>query len=86
MAFARGASRRTINFKLAALTGKGEWRTMEAILADLLHMDGRRKRQTKPQLKSVDAQILLFTGVRYERGSPTPETNIDAKRRKRKRG
>ncbi len=59
---------------------------MEAILADVLHIDGRRRRQTKPQLKSVDAQILLFTGVRYERGSLTPETNLDAKRRKRKRG
>ncbi|HEV7293622.1 hypothetical protein [Devosia sp. RR2S18] len=32
------------------------------------------------------AQILIFTGVRYERGAPPPSTRLDPTPRKRKRG
>jgi hypothetical protein len=37
--------------------------------------------------KPGDAQILMFTGVRYERGTPPSPTNrFDPSRPKRKRG
>ncbi len=34
---------------------------------------------------SGDAQILIFTGVRYERGTPLPPNNHTHTGRKRKR-
>jgi hypothetical protein len=58
---------------------------LEASLGKLLKFDRLRKPATAGSLPSGDAQILIFTGVRYERGTPPPPTTFDAKGRKRKR-
>jgi hypothetical protein len=60
---------------------------MEASLGKLLNFVGPKKSAEAGTLSNqVDAQILIFTGVRYERGAPPPTTtHADGKRRKRKR-
>lgn len=60
---------------------------MEAGLGKLLQFEGhKRSAETGPPV-SGDAQIFIFTGVRYERGTtPPPKSEFDTKRRKRKRG
>jgi len=59
---------------------------MEAGLGKLLKFAGRKKPATDGKTSDGAAQILIFTGVRYERGTPPPPKSVDdAKRRKRKR-
>jgi hypothetical protein len=55
---------------------------MEASLGKLLRFAGRKKSANDETTASGDAQILIFTGVRYERG--TPKSAVESKRRKRK--
>lgn len=61
---------------------------MEASLGKLLQFDGRKKSAIAATPVSGVAQIILFTGVRYERGTPPPPSTSDlaSKRGKRKRG
>mgnify|MGYP001216088926 CR=1 FL=1 len=59
---------------------------MEAILATVLKFEGRKLSAGAGSQISGDAQILIFTGVRYERGTPPPPTKHSDTRRKRKRG
>ncbi|WIY53652.1 hypothetical protein O9Z70_03685 [Devosia sp. YIM 151766] len=55
-------------------------------MGKLLRFAAREKSTDDGTTRSGDAQILLFTGVRYERGTPPPtKTDAEAKRRKRKR-
>jgi len=58
---------------------------MEASLGKLLKFEGRRKSVKAGPPGPGDAQILIFTGVRYERGTPPPPKNHSDTRRKRKR-
>jgi hypothetical protein len=58
---------------------------MEASLGQLLQFLRRTRPVNAGDNPPGDAQILIFTGVRYERGSPPPKTHVDSKRRKRKR-
>ena len=59
---------------------------MENSLGTLVKFDDRRLPRAAGTARPVDAQILMFTGVRYERGTPTlPGKTIDP-RPKRKRG
>jgi hypothetical protein len=59
---------------------------LEASLGKLLNFDGRKKSaRAGSTAVAGDAQILIFTGVRYERGTPPPpKSDFDTKRRKRK--
>ncbi|MCP8884277.1 hypothetical protein NIM87_12235 [Devosia sp. XJ19-1] len=57
----------------------------EVGLGKLLKFEGRKKSANAGIQSSGDAQILMFTGVRYERGTPSPPTNHSDTRRKRKR-
>ncbi len=59
---------------------------MEVGLGKLLKFDRRKKPADAGTRVSGDAQILIFTGVRYERGTPPPPNNHSDARRKRKRG
>ena len=56
-------------------------------LGKLVHFDKRgRQRKARPTAEG-DAQIFLFTGVRYERdGTPVPDKPSNTARPKRKRG
>ncbi len=66
-----------------------EWGSeqLEDSLGKLVKFDGRRKPATSRVTKPGGAQILIFTGVRYERGtSQPPNTRLDPTRPKRKRG
>ncbi len=66
--------------------GKGERVQLENSLGKLVKFDGRRASRTAGKTGPADAQILLFTGVRYERGTPSlPGKTVDP-RPKRKRG
>lgn len=58
---------------------------MEASLGKLLKFEGRKKSVSAGRQVSGDAQILIFTGVRYERGTPPPPTTHSNNGRKRKR-
>jgi hypothetical protein len=58
---------------------------LEASLGKLVKFDQRQKPPVREARAGGSAQILLFTGVRYERGTP-PVTTIDPSRPKRKRG
>jgi hypothetical protein len=61
---------------------------MEALLGKLLKFVGRKNSASTGRAGrhvSGDAQILIFTGVRYERGTPPPPNNHSDARRKRKR-
>ncbi len=70
----------------AAPTRDGE-QLQEASLGKLLKFDGQgRTVAAGRDLPHGGATILIFTGVRYERGLPPPtDTSFDSKRRKRKR-
>ncbi|ODT81660.1 MAG: hypothetical protein ABS76_10915 [Pelagibacterium sp. SCN 64-44] len=60
---------------------------MEASLGKLLRFAGRKKSADDGKTTRGDAQILIFTGVRYERGTPPPDnSHAEGKRRKGKRG
>ncbi|HLV83392.1 MAG TPA: hypothetical protein VKY62_06415 [Devosia sp.] len=55
-------------------------------MGKLVKLDDRRKSIVVGKQNPVDAQIVMFTGVRYERGTPTlPKDSVDP-RPKRKRG
>ncbi|WP_375597990.1 hypothetical protein [Devosia sp. Naph2] len=58
---------------------------MEVSLGKLLKFEGRKKSASAGSQISGDAQILIFTGVRYERGTPPPPTTRNDNRPKRKR-
>lgn len=58
---------------------------LEASLGKLVKFDRRRKPASAGRQSPGDAQILMFTGVRYERGTP-PTKSVDPSRPKRKRG
>ncbi|MFC3706150.1 hypothetical protein ACFOOL_15465 [Devosia honganensis] len=56
-------------------------------MGKLLKFAARKKSEAAGTSVSGDAQILIFTGVRYERWAPPPpETHAQSGRRKRKRG
>jgi hypothetical protein len=56
-------------------------------LGKLVKFDQRRKAAQRGAKAPGDAQILIFTGVRYERQAPLPPTTrLDPTRPKRKRG
>ena len=63
-------------------------RYLEAGLGKLVKFDQRPRAATRGAAPMPgNAQILIFTGVRYERGSlQKPETRLDPTRPKRKRG
>ncbi|WP_162783707.1 hypothetical protein [Devosia naphthalenivorans] len=54
-------------------------------MGKLVKFDSRRKPAPARPQAGGSAQILMFTGVRYERGVQ-PTTSIDPSRPKRKRG
>ncbi|MHA6298152.1 hypothetical protein [Devosia sp. CAU 1758] len=54
-------------------------------MGKLLKFDGRKKPAKAGMQVLGDAQILIFTGVRYERGTPSPPSKHSDARRKRKR-
>lgn len=59
---------------------------LEASLGKLVKFDQRRKPAgAGKRSPGGAAQILMFTGVRYERGTP-PTSSLDPSRPKRKRG
>ncbi|WP_286722233.1 hypothetical protein [Devosia sp. 63-57] len=56
-------------------------------MGKLLQLTGRARPATTGNKPPGDAQILIFTGVRYERGTtPPPNNRLDPSRPKRKRG
>lgn len=60
---------------------------MEAGLGKLLKFKRRDRPATAAGVTPPgNAQILIFTGVRYERGTPPPPTNRLDPSRRRKRG
>lgn len=60
---------------------------MEASLGKLLRFDRPKRATDSRGPLPGDAQIIFFTGVRYERGTPPPpKTGLEPGRRKRKRG
>ncbi len=60
---------------------------MEASLGKLLKFDRRKRSAEERGAVPGDAQIFIFTGVRYERGTPPPPKNgLVSGRGKRKRG
>jgi hypothetical protein len=66
-----------------------EWGSeqLEDSLGKLVKFNGRSKTATSRANRPGGAQILIFTGVRYERGTPQPpNTRLDPTRPKRKRG
>ena len=70
-----------------ASIGNGEASQLEDSLGKLVKFDQRPKAATSGGANPGNAQILIFTGVRYERGtSQPPNTRLDPTRPKRKRG
>ena len=66
-----------------------EWGSeqLEDSLGKLVNFDRRRKPASAGMRSAGDAQILMFTGVRYERGTPpSPSKTMGPPRPKRKRG
>jgi hypothetical protein len=59
---------------------------LEASLGKLVKFDRQHRPATPSATVPGGAQILIFTGVRYERGTPAPPTRVDPTRPKRKRG
>ena len=55
-------------------------------MGKLLKFAGQKKSASDGKMTRGTAQILMFTGVRYERGTPPPTDSDETKRRKRKRG
>jgi hypothetical protein len=59
---------------------------LEAGVGTLVKFDQRGRPASKRPRNVAGAQILLFTGVRYERGTPSmPNNRVDPSRPKRKR-
>ena len=55
-------------------------------MGKLVHFDKRGRHPKARPLKAGNAQIYLFTGVRYERdGTPVPTKPLGPARAKRKR-
>jgi hypothetical protein len=71
--------------QLAAPTRDGGAAQLEVGLGKLLKFEGRKSSASAGRQVSGDAQILIFTGVRYERGTPPPPNNHSHTGRKRKR-
>jgi hypothetical protein len=70
-----------------ASNGNGGASQLEDSLGKLVKFDQRQKAEKSGAKKPGDAQILIFTGVRYERGtSQPPNKRLDPTRPKRKRG
>ena len=66
--------------------GTGEPNILEAGLGKLVKFELRERASSRTKLPG-DAQILLFTGVRYERGTTRPACDLrDPSRPKRRRG
>jgi hypothetical protein len=62
-------------------------RTAEALVGKLVQFDKRVRRPKARPLGQGNAQIVFFTGVRYERdGTPLPGKPLGTARSKRKRG
>ena len=60
---------------------------MEGSLGKLVEFDQRRRAAPMQAGPAGSAQILIFTGVRYERGTTQPtNARLDPTRPKRKRG
>ena len=80
--------RRATDLQRETVASKGmEERAVEDSLGKLVKFDQRRKAATSGAKGPGGAQILIFTGVRYERGtSQPPNTRLDPTRPKRKRG
>jgi hypothetical protein len=55
-------------------------------LGNLVNFNGRRRRLRPKPPAQREAQILIFTGVQYQRGAPLPGDRTDPARPKRKRG
>ena len=84
---ARGVAPGRNEFYSLPPLGTGERRIMEVGLGKLLKFEGRKDSASAGRQVSGDAQILIFTGVRYERGtSQPPNKRLDPTRPKRKRG
>ena len=67
--------------------GTGEPNTLEAGLGKLVKFELREQPAAGRTKPTGNAQILLFTGVRYERGTTWPTGNLrDPSRPKRRRG
>lgn len=67
----------------AALVRRQDW---SEALGKLVHFDKRGRQPKARPLTGGNAQIFLFTGVRYERdGTPVPDKPVNS-RPKRKRG
>ena len=71
----------------AASARDGGARTLEAGLGKLVKFELRERPATGRAKPTGQAQILLFTGVRYERGTTWPTGNLRGPSRpKRRRG
>ncbi len=67
--------------------GTGEPNTLEASLGKLVKFELRERPAAAVGKPCGNAQILLFTGVRYERGTTCPPADLrDPSRPKRRRG
>ncbi|HEY9013242.1 MAG TPA: hypothetical protein VIN06_19745 [Devosia sp.] len=56
-------------------------------MGKLVQLDKRKRRSPAGSHLAGNAQIFLFTGVRYERdGTPVPGKPVNSTRPKRKRG
>jgi len=72
--------------KTVASNGNGGASELEGSLGKLVKFN-QRQQAAKPGASAPgDAQILIFTGVRYERGTPQPPKRLDPNRPRRKRG
>ena len=70
-----------------ASNGNGGASELEDSLGKLVKFDQRTKAANPGSSVPGNAQILIFTGVRYERGtSQPPNKRLDPTRPKRKRG
>ena len=80
--------RRATDLQRETVASKGmEERAVEDSLGKLVKFDQRAKAANPERSVPGSAQILIFTGVRYERGtSQPPNTRLDPTRPKRKRG
>ena len=73
---------------MSAAFGRNEGANrLEASLGKLVKFDLREKAPSTAKRQSGGAQIFIFTGVRYERGTPSlPTKRLAPSRPKRKRG
>ena len=84
---ARGVSHPDYRVEHAAPARDGGAEHQEAGLGKLVKFELRERRATGRTKPTGQAQILLFTGVRYERGTTWPASTLrDPSRPKRRRG